>query len=66
MNTELIYSSLFLLNSYAYYKLQKNNNINMQNKKEILLIFIIKFFGIFVPSSLKVKTSNGVLTLAIR
>ena len=49
MNTEIIYSSLLLLDGYAYYKLQKNNNINFNNKKELILILVIKFFGIFIP-----------------
>ena len=40
---------MLILNGYAYYKLQKNNNIDMSNKSEIILIFIIKFFGIFIP-----------------
>jgi protein-S-isoprenylcysteine O-methyltransferase Ste14 len=49
MNTELIYTSLLLLNGCAYYKLQKNNNIDTTNRSEIILILLIKFFGVFIP-----------------
>ena len=48
MNTFIIYSSLLLLDSFGYYRLQ-NNNLSIKNKSELIFILITKFFGIFIP-----------------